>query len=115
MRNPKWYEGAKPACSIVPIRRFVTDHVFALKNGGYGYRARPCCVLPLNVCRGFEASTSVTSAITWLRSTFALMQPLDVIPYSAIMELWNQGAEARTSFSESVLTDAVLGRTQKAI
>ncbi|HJT69790.1 MAG TPA: hypothetical protein VJ731_06295 [Terriglobales bacterium] len=36
MRNPKWYQKAKPACSIVPIRRFVTDHVFALKNGGYG-------------------------------------------------------------------------------
>jgi type IV secretion system protein VirB4 len=36
MSNPKWYEKAKPACSIVPIRRFVTDHVFALKNGGYG-------------------------------------------------------------------------------
>jgi type IV secretion system protein VirB4 len=36
MSNPKWHEKAKPACSIVPIRRFVTDHVFALKNGGYG-------------------------------------------------------------------------------
>jgi type IV secretion system protein VirB4 len=36
MSNPKWYEKAKPACSIVPIRRFVTDHVFALKSGGYG-------------------------------------------------------------------------------
>lgn len=36
MSDPKWYQKAKPASSIVPIRRFVTDHVFALKHGGYG-------------------------------------------------------------------------------
>jgi type IV secretion system protein VirB4 len=36
MSDPKWYQKAKPACSIVPIRRFVTDHVFGMKNGGYG-------------------------------------------------------------------------------
>ena len=36
MRDPKWYQKAKPACSIVPIRRFATDHVFGMKNGGYG-------------------------------------------------------------------------------
>lgn len=36
MPNPNWYEKAKPACSIVPIRRFVNAHVFALKAGGYG-------------------------------------------------------------------------------
>ncbi len=36
MANPKWFDKAKPACSIVPIRRFVNEHVFALKTGGYG-------------------------------------------------------------------------------
>lgn len=36
MSTPKWFQQAKPTCSIVPIRRFVTDSVFALKNGGYG-------------------------------------------------------------------------------
>ncbi|HEX5424037.1 MAG TPA: hypothetical protein VF283_18245 [Bryobacteraceae bacterium] len=36
MANPKWFEKAKPACSVVPIRRFVNEHVFALKSGGYG-------------------------------------------------------------------------------
>ncbi|MFL6446127.1 MAG: VirB4 family type IV secretion system protein [Bryobacteraceae bacterium] len=36
MPTPKWFRQAKPTCSIVPIRRFVTDSVFALKNGGYG-------------------------------------------------------------------------------
>ncbi|MGH2509056.1 MAG: VirB4 family type IV secretion system protein, partial [Ktedonobacteraceae bacterium] len=36
MANPKWFEKAKPACSVVPIRRFVNEHVFALKTGGYG-------------------------------------------------------------------------------
>ena len=42
MPNPKWFQQAKPTCSIVPIRRFVTDSVFALKNGGYG------CMFALN-------------------------------------------------------------------
>ena len=42
MGHPKWYQKAKPACSVVPIRRFVTDHVFAMKNGGYG------CMFALN-------------------------------------------------------------------
>jgi hypothetical protein len=31
-----WFAKAGAACSIVPIARFVTDHVFALKGGGYG-------------------------------------------------------------------------------
>ena len=42
MPTPKWFQQAKPTCSIVPIRRFVTDTVFALKNGGYG------CMFALN-------------------------------------------------------------------
>jgi type IV secretion system protein VirB4 len=42
MPTPKWFQQAKPTCSIVPIRRFVTDTVFALKNGGYG------CIFALN-------------------------------------------------------------------
>ena len=42
MPHPKWFENAKPTCSIVPLRRFVTESVFALKNGGYG------CMLALN-------------------------------------------------------------------
>ncbi len=42
MPNPKWFQQAKPTCSIVPLRRFVTDSVFALKNGGYG------CMFALN-------------------------------------------------------------------
>jgi type IV secretion system protein VirB4 len=31
-----WFAKAGAACSIVPIARFVTDHIFALKGGGYG-------------------------------------------------------------------------------
>ncbi len=31
-----WFAKAGAACSIVPIARFVNDHVFALKGGGYG-------------------------------------------------------------------------------
>ena len=42
MPNLKWFENAKPTCSIVPLRRFVTETVFALKNGGYG------CMFALN-------------------------------------------------------------------
>src|ERR1700744_3353008 len=31
-----WFAKAGAACSIVPIARFVSDHIFALKDGGYG-------------------------------------------------------------------------------
>jgi type IV secretion system protein VirB4 len=31
-----WFAKAGAACSIVPIARFVSDHLFALKGGGYG-------------------------------------------------------------------------------
>jgi type IV secretion system protein VirB4 len=31
-----WFAKAGAACSIVPIARFITDHIFALKGGGYG-------------------------------------------------------------------------------
>jgi type IV secretion system protein VirB4 len=31
-----WFAKAGAACSIVPISRFVTDHIFALKSGRYG-------------------------------------------------------------------------------
>ena len=31
-----WFAKAGAACSIVPIARFVRDHIFALKGGGYG-------------------------------------------------------------------------------
>jgi type IV secretion system protein VirB4 len=31
-----WFAKAGAACSIVPIARFVSEHVFALKGGGYG-------------------------------------------------------------------------------
>ena len=31
-----WFAKAGAACSIVSIARFVTDHIFALKGGGYG-------------------------------------------------------------------------------
>jgi type IV secretion system protein VirB4 len=31
-----WFAKAGAACSIMPIARFVNDHIFALKNGGYG-------------------------------------------------------------------------------
>ena len=31
-----WFAKAGAACSIVPIARFVSDHIFALKGGGYG-------------------------------------------------------------------------------
>ena len=33
--NP-WFAKAGAACSIVPITRFVSPHIFALKGGGYG-------------------------------------------------------------------------------
>jgi type IV secretion system protein VirB4 len=31
-----WFAKAGAACSIVPIGRFINDHIFALKGGGYG-------------------------------------------------------------------------------
>jgi type IV secretion system protein VirB4 len=31
-----WFAKAGAACSIVPIARFVKEHIFALKGGGYG-------------------------------------------------------------------------------
>ncbi len=31
-----WFAKAGAACSIVPVARFVNDHIFALKGGGYG-------------------------------------------------------------------------------
>jgi type IV secretion system protein VirB4 len=31
-----WFAKAGAACSIVPISRFVNEHIFALKGGGYG-------------------------------------------------------------------------------
>lgn len=31
-----WFAKAGAACSIVPLARFVNDHIFALKGGGYG-------------------------------------------------------------------------------
>ncbi len=31
-----WFAKAGAACSIVPIARFVNDHLFAMKGGGYG-------------------------------------------------------------------------------
>src|SRR5215469_3673109 len=36
MPGPKWFRQAKPTCSIVPLSRFVSDSIFALKTGGYG-------------------------------------------------------------------------------
>src|SRR6201996_961258 len=35
-KNTPWFAKAGAACSIVPIARFVSDHLFALKGGGYG-------------------------------------------------------------------------------
>jgi hypothetical protein len=32
MADPKWFDNANPACSVVPIQRFVNEHVFALKT-----------------------------------------------------------------------------------
>ena len=31
-----WFAKAGAACSIIPLGRFVNDHIFALKGGGYG-------------------------------------------------------------------------------
>lgn len=35
-KNMPWFAKAGAACSIVPISRFVSKHIFALKGGGYG-------------------------------------------------------------------------------
>jgi type IV secretion system protein VirB4 len=35
-KNTPWFARAGAACSIVPISRFVSEHMFALKGGGYG-------------------------------------------------------------------------------
>ena len=35
-KNTPWFAKAGAACSIVPITRFVSDHIFALKGGGFG-------------------------------------------------------------------------------
>jgi type IV secretion system protein VirB4 len=36
IKSVPWFAKAGAACSIVPISRFVNDHFFALKGGGYG-------------------------------------------------------------------------------
>jgi type IV secretion system protein VirB4 len=36
LKNTPWFAKAGAACSIVPISRFVSEHIFALKGGGYG-------------------------------------------------------------------------------
>ena len=36
IQSVPWFAKAGAACSIVPIARFVTEHLFALKGGGYG-------------------------------------------------------------------------------
>src|SRR5579875_560663 len=35
-KNTPWFAKAGAACSIVPIARFVSETIFALKGGGYG-------------------------------------------------------------------------------
>lgn len=35
-KNTPWFAKAGAACSIVPVSRFVSEHIFALKGGGYG-------------------------------------------------------------------------------
>ncbi|MDE1155360.1 MAG: type VI secretion protein [Acidobacteriaceae bacterium] len=36
IKSVPWFAKAGAACSIVPIARFVSEHIFALKGGGYG-------------------------------------------------------------------------------
>lgn len=36
IKSVLWFAKAGAACSIVPIARFVDNHIFALKGGGYG-------------------------------------------------------------------------------
>jgi hypothetical protein len=38
IKHTPWFAKAGAACSIVPIARFVSPNIFALKGGGYGYR-----------------------------------------------------------------------------
>ena len=42
LRHTPWFAKAGAACSIVPISRFVSPTIFALKGGGYG------CLFSLN-------------------------------------------------------------------
>ena len=35
LKNVPWFAKAGAACSIVPIARFVSENIFALKGGGY--------------------------------------------------------------------------------
>lgn len=36
LQSVPWFAKAGAACSIVPLSRFISDHIFALKGGGYG-------------------------------------------------------------------------------
>ena len=36
LKYTPWFAKAGAACSIMPISRFINDHIFALKGGGYG-------------------------------------------------------------------------------
>src|ERR1700678_786864 len=36
IQHTPWFAKAGAACSIVPIARFVSQNIFALKGGGYG-------------------------------------------------------------------------------
>ena len=36
LKHTPWFAKAGAACSIVPIARFVSPSIFALKGGGYG-------------------------------------------------------------------------------
>ncbi|MGA7521978.1 MAG: type VI secretion protein [Acidobacteriaceae bacterium] len=36
LKHTPWFARAGAACSIVPIARFVNEHIFVLKGGGYG-------------------------------------------------------------------------------
>jgi len=36
LKHVPWFAKAGAACSIVPIARFVSENIFALKGGGYG-------------------------------------------------------------------------------
>jgi type IV secretion system protein VirB4 len=36
IKHVPWFAKAGAGCSIIPISRFVSEHIFALKGGGYG-------------------------------------------------------------------------------
>lgn len=36
IKHIPWYAKAGAACSIVPIARFISPNIFALKGGGFG-------------------------------------------------------------------------------